>query len=283
MSDRAPLDSLQAYREEVEALLRAIGPGAAGVELAQRLERLIRFELERAIPHAECFTQRLSRPAAPRPGRTALISDIHGNHAGLLAVLDDITRQRCDRIVCLGDLVEGGPENERVIQTLQELGVPCVRGNHDETNDVTLPSAMRRFLLDLPERFDEDDVMFTHISPRARKRKIDHAVEAWNVFDEHAFRLLFIGHVHVPMIFGQRSDTYGESAPHAFEYNRPFALAPDERYIVSVGSVAYGRDYVSRIRYGIHDSVAGTVELRAIEGPLLPMDYALRLAATDAH
>ena len=41
--------------------------------------------------------------------RTASISDIHGNYDGLLAVLADIARLQCDRILCQGDLVDGGP------------------------------------------------------------------------------------------------------------------------------------------------------------------------------
>jgi predicted phosphodiesterase len=270
------LESLQQYREEVDALARAIGATPGSAELALRIASLVRFELEHGIPEAERLASRLARPAQAFNGRTALVSDIHGSLASLRAALDDIASQRCDRIVCLGDLVEGGPDNEGVIDELRSLGVACLRGNHDEINDVPLAAPYRQFLLGLPERIDEDGIVFTHISPRARKRKIDHAVEAWNVFDEHDFRLLFIGHVHVPMLFGQRSTSYGEAARHAFEYNQPFALSPDDRYIVSVGSVAYGRDQVGRIRYAIHDSVARTIELRAIDGPLLPLDYTLR-------
>jgi predicted phosphodiesterase len=43
--------------------------------------------------------------------RTAIISDIHGHLAGLRAVLDDIARSDCRRIVCLGDLVDGGDDD----------------------------------------------------------------------------------------------------------------------------------------------------------------------------
>lgn len=236
----------------------------------------MRFEVAQAIPPGETLAARLAAPKRPRARRTAVISDIHGNHAGLLAVLADISEQGCERIVCLGDLVEGGPHNEEVIETLQRLAVPCVRGNHDENNDVALSEAARGFLAALPERLVEDDTLYVHISPRPIARKINHEVEAWNVFDETHYRLVFIGHVHIPYIFGKRSAAYGEAARHAFEYNRPFALSADDRYIVSVGSVGYGRDPVGKIRYAIYDGPAHTVELRLVEGPVLPMDYALR-------
>ena len=284
VGDPAPLRPIADSREyrlvagRLERQLAA-DPGAAA--LVRELERVLQFEIAHVMSPEVRFSSRLSRGPRRQARRTALISDIHGNHAGLLAALADIEQQRCDRIICLGDLVEGGPDNEAVIETLRRLGVPCVRGNHDETNDAELSAASRRFLQGLPEYIIESDVLYTHISPRPKKRKINHAVEAWNVFDESAFRLLFIGHVHVPMIFGMRSDTFGEAARHAFEYNRPYALSRDERYIVSIGAIGYGRDDVGRIRYAIYDAEAHAIELRAIDGPLLPLDHALGGSAIE--
>lgn len=271
-----PIASLDEYRAAVEALLAALLADDRLRGVALDIERVVRFENEYGIRDAGRLSARLMPSAQPRGRRVALISDIHGHHAGLRKVLDDIEHQRCDRIVCLGDLVDGGPENERVIETLLGLGVPCVRGNHDEVNDLALSSEWQRFLRELPEHIVEGDVLYTHISPRPIRRKIDHTVEAWNTFDETSYRLVFIGHVHIPYIFGERSTSYGEATRHAFEYNRPFELAPDDHYIVSVGSVGYGRDQVGKLRYAIHDRSAGTVELRAIDGPLLPLDYTLR-------
>ena len=148
----AELATVQQYRaalESVEVWL-ARDPGAADV--ARTLERIVRFEIEHRIPEEERLASRIAAHGRTLPSRTAIISDIHGNHAGLVAALADIDRQGCDQIVCLGDLVDGGPDNEAVIETLQQRGIPCVRGNHDEINDVELPGAMRSFLLDLPER-----------------------------------------------------------------------------------------------------------------------------------
>ena len=41
--------------------------------------------------------------------RIAIISDIHGNSVALEAVLNDLKTEHMDRIVCLGDVVSGGP------------------------------------------------------------------------------------------------------------------------------------------------------------------------------
>ena len=272
-NDSSPLASLQQYRAAVDALARELAGDAHAAELARALERIVRFELEHRIPEGERLASRLAQRKPERRSRTAIISDVHGNHPGLLAALADIERQGCDRILCLGDLVEGGPDNEAVIDTIRSRGIASVRGNHDEENDIALGAASRRFLRDLPERIVEDDVLYVHISPRRAQRKINHAVEAWNVFDDTAFRLMFVGHVHMPLVFGMRSSAFGEAAKHPFEYNRPFSLATDDRYIVSVGAIGYGRDEVGKVRYGIYDRGANTIELRAIEGPVLPLDY----------
>ena len=277
-----PLATVQQYRAALESLelWLAREPGAA--ELARTLERVVRFEIEHRVPEDERFSARLAVRGRKLPARTAIISDIHGNHAGLVAALADIDRQHCDQIVCLGDLVDGGPHNEAVIETLQQRGIPCVRGNHDEINDVDLPGAMRSFLLGLPERIVEDDVLYIHTSPRKNQRKINHSVEAWNVFDDTKFRLMFVGHVHEPLIFGMRSSAFGEAAKHAFEYNAPFALSAEDRYIVAVGAIGYGRDQVGKIRYAIYDRNAATIELRAVEGPLLGLDQALGVRTAQA-
>ena len=165
-----PLATAQQYRAAIESLelWLARDPGAA--ELARTLERVVRFEVENGVPEEERFSARLAGHGRKLAARTAVISDIHGNHAGLVAALADIERQGCDHIVCLGDLVDGGPHNEAVIETLQQRGIPCVRGNHDEINDVELPPAMRGFLLGLPERIVEDDVLYIHTSPRKNER-----------------------------------------------------------------------------------------------------------------
>jgi predicted phosphodiesterase len=270
-----PLKNLQQYRAAAEALAQQLARETRVAELLRDLERVVRFEIEHGIAEPERLSARLAPRRRAPAGRTAIISDVHGNHAGLLAALEDIERQRCDRIVCLGDLVDGGPDNEAVIETFRQRRIPSVRGNHDETNDLDLAQQSRAFLLGLPERISEDDVVYTHISPRRMQRKINHAVEAWNVFDDAQFRLMFVGHVHVPLVFGMRSEAFGEAAKHGFTYNRPLELANDDRYIVSVGAIGYGRDEVGKVRYGIYDRGANTIELRAIDGPVLPLDQTL--------
>jgi len=110
-----------------------------------------------------------------------------------MAALDDIAAQHCDRVVCLGDLVEGGPDHEQVIATLKAHQIPCVCGNHDEINDLALSASARQYLSELPPYLMEGNLLFVHISPRAKKRPVDSTIEAWNVLDEPGAWLSFVG------------------------------------------------------------------------------------------
>lgn len=57
-----------------------------------------------------------------------LISDIHGNIEALDAILDNV---RHDQAICMGDLVDYGPDPLAVIDWVRDNAVPTVRGNHD--------------------------------------------------------------------------------------------------------------------------------------------------------
>ncbi len=63
--------------------------------------------------------------------RIAAISDIHGNRTALDAALADIAKKHVDKIVCLGDTVQGGPQPAETINRLHELHCPVVLGNAD--------------------------------------------------------------------------------------------------------------------------------------------------------
>ena len=63
--------------------------------------------------------------------KIAVISDIHGNCIALDAALADLQAQRAERIVCLGDAIQGGPQPAQVVSRLRELGCPVVMGNAD--------------------------------------------------------------------------------------------------------------------------------------------------------
>jgi predicted phosphodiesterase len=61
----------------------------------------------------------------------ALVADIHGNDAALAAVVAELGRLGIERVVCLGDVAQFGPEPARVLDRLAALGWPVILGNAD--------------------------------------------------------------------------------------------------------------------------------------------------------
>src|SRR5258707_6313532 len=63
--------------------------------------------------------------------RIAVFSDIHGNDFAFEKVEADIKKEGVDRIVCLGDAIQGGPQPAAVVRRLRRLNTPVVVGNAD--------------------------------------------------------------------------------------------------------------------------------------------------------
>ena len=201
--------------------------------------------------------------------RTALISDIHGNYDGLLAALADIEQQDCDRIFCLGDLVDGGQQSIEVVNAIRQKHIPVVQGNHDEYPTVDLPWETADYLRHLPEEIVKGGTVYTHTSPRRKKSKISETTEAWNVFEETDYRRIFVGDMHIPLIYGQACPEKVSATAYPIPYDRPFEFARDDRYIVCVGSLGYSRDGHHRLRYAIYDDESDTILFHAPDGPIL--------------
>jgi predicted phosphodiesterase len=84
------------------------------------------------------FRRTRGEPARPEGGvasdaavRVGVFSDVHGSGVGLDAVLAELKHARVDRLVCLGDLVEGGPHPVYCLHRVHELGCAVVLGNTD--------------------------------------------------------------------------------------------------------------------------------------------------------
>jgi putative phosphoesterase len=100
--------------------------------------------------------------------KIALFSDLHGNDVALRAVLESIRRRGADRIICLGDVATLGPAPGFVIDTLRELGCPCIVGNHDA---FLIDPALARAYTDVPVVIDAIDWCVDRLS----RDQIDYA------------------------------------------------------------------------------------------------------------
>lgn len=208
--------------------------------------------------------------------RILVVADIHANRAALDAIPDAF-----DACLCLGDLVEYGPEPAACIDWVRAHATACVRGNHDHgvvqdvpvtgtvgfryltmaSRRVTVPSLSppdRRFLAELPttamislggQRF-----FLVHASPRdPLEEYVPADPDEWQS-RVHGLKADFVlvGHTH-----------------HQFEFRLPHTT------VVNPGSVGLPRDGDPRARYAIIED--GRLELKAVE-----YDVERTIAAVEA-
>jgi predicted phosphodiesterase len=212
-------------------------------------------------------------------GRIALISDIHSNLEALETVLEDITDEKIERIICLGDIIGYGPNPREVLKKAANFGI-SIRGNHEDallfsTYDFT-PDAVKaiewtrkeinreefskeenhqlwNFIDSLKDIHIEDDIMFVHGSPRFHTREY---IMPHDIYDKELMneifsiipRLCFVGHTHIPGIFTE-DFTF---LPLKFFANR-FNIDKSKKYIINVGSVGQPRDGNPQACYVILD------------------------------
>lgn len=195
--------------------------------------------------------------------RILVVSDIHANLAAL-----DAVREPFDVCLCLGDLVEYGPDPVACVAWVRANARYCVRGNHDHgvAHDVEvtgqsgfryltmatrratgdqLPAADRRYLATLPTtqfvtlgglRF-----MLVHACPRD---PMDEYVApdpvAWSQrLTGISVDFLLVGHTHTP-----------------------FKLTCDRTTVVNPGSVGLQRDGNPLARYAVIED--GRVTLKQV-------------------
>lgn len=162
--------------------------------------------------------------------RVALISDIHGNAIALEAVLEDIQQENVDAIICLGDIATIGPEPLKVLKIIQDLNIPCVRGNHDaallqpdqaaayhippplqpvlDWCAVQISPSSREFLKNLPPIYsfnlsEKHTLLCFHGSPDCFTDKLLATTppEALNNFlQDHTASVMACGHTHLQML-----------------------------------------------------------------------------------
>lgn len=65
-------------------------------------------------------------------GRDFVVGDIHGMFNALDKLLDDANFNRsCDRLVCVGDLIDRGMDSGRVLDYLEQTWFYSILGNHE--------------------------------------------------------------------------------------------------------------------------------------------------------
>ncbi|WP_030068714.1 metallophosphoesterase family protein [Streptomyces natalensis] len=190
--------------------------------------------------------------------RYAVVTDIHGNTAGLRAVLARVRGQQVRQVICLGDVFEchiskrdvAGHAFTRVDEIFDqdpELvglldGARVVRGNQEERIAALVPGRARPAwatpVLDAPLTLHTDFATYCHGHALPPWQEVE--PDLWCPLDaEFSGRALFHGHHHRSAVHrlpdAGRSWADVESVP--LRFGEAVHLTPGSRYLVNVGPV----------------------------------------------
>lgn len=217
-----------------------------------------------------------------------VMSDIHGNINALEAVLADAGK--VDKVWCLGDLVGYGPNPNECIKRIKSLkNCISLMGNHDsavlgnmemdafnrdarlsvEWNQKVIIAENMKFLINLKEKYVEDNVTLAHGSPRnpVWEYILDWQV-AMNNFDYFETSFCFVGHTHIPVMFQMIEEDLG-SQLQILSPVGPVELVG--KAIVNPGSVGQPRDRDARAAYAIFDSESNIWSPRRVSYDIVEM------------
>lgn len=210
----------------------------------------------------------------------AVIADIHANLEALEVVLDDARSQNCTHYCCVGDVVGYGANPKECLEIVRRMGMPCVKGNHDEycSSEEDLegfnPHAAeavqwtRRQLSDDDRKWLRDLKYVRLVASFSMVHATLDQPERWGyVFDKlmaaasftyQNTSVCFFGHTHVPVAFIRDSVVRGGT------YSK-FRVEPGRKYFVNVGSVGQPRDNNPKSAYVIYDLNESSIEIRRLD------------------
>jgi diadenosine tetraphosphatase ApaH/serine/threonine PP2A family protein phosphatase len=197
-------------------------------------------------------------------------------------VLADLDALGVEAVLCLGDIVGYGADPGPVVERVAERAMTTVAGNHDraatgllglgwfnpyarraaEWTAERLAAGQAAYLGALPLVVEQDDATLVHASPRDPEQwaYLVSAADGGAVFSHFHTRICFVGHSHVPAVWVLRPDG---RVSHR-RGSGPVALAAEERYVVSVGSVGQPRDGDPLAAYAVWDRERDAVEIRRV-------------------
>jgi len=223
--------------------------------------------------------------------RYLVISDIHSNLEALEAVLAASSKQKCDGVIVLGDLVGYGADPNAVVTRIRELKPRAVvRGNHDKVaaaletaedfNPMARAAAGWTQKALTPETLDYlrampmgpllvgDEVEICHGSPVDEDLYVVADLDALRSIEEARLPLCLFGHTHVAMCASVDARRRLEIAAPQGHPEFGVELFDTTRYLINPGSVGQPRDGDSRAAYAIADLSNKVVTLYRVAYPI---------------
>lgn len=197
----------------------------------------------------------------------------------------DCDQRGVDKIYCLGDVIDMGPEPEQVIAKLRGLNITTIRGNHDSLDEnpelpflrdiedwtrAQLTEDSYQWLQSLPtiliEEVEQVRLLMVHGSPDAITEGLlaetpSEKINAW--LEQHDANIILAGHTHVPLVRHLRAGI----AVNTGSTSIPFA----EANVIPPTGLPYSDYAILEIRGGIS----------SVEQIRIPMNYEALLNAVE--
>src|SRR6202012_2717464 len=190
-------------------------------------------------------------------------------------VLNDIKEQKCTHYACVGDVVGYGASPKECLRIVRDMGMPCVKGNHDEYCSIEEdldgfnPHAAeavnwtRTQLSDEERQWLRDLKYFRLVTSFSMVHATLDGPQRWGyVFDKLAAAasftyqntpVCFFCHTHVPVAFISDAQIRGGT------YSK-FKVEPGRKYFLNVGAVGQPRDGNPKASYVIYDMNDSSIE-----------------------
>ena len=195
--------------------------------------------------------------------RVAILSDIHGNVQALEAVMKDIKENKCEKVLCLGDLAMAGPQPDKAIDFVREQNNwEVIQGNTDKmiadfspeilenaknnfpvmgnalADDVKLLDDDRKeFLKNLPAQKELEiegvKILLVHGSPRRNNEDIlpnQPLSKIEEILEGVSADLIFCGHTHIPA--GYQTNKR-QTVVNVGSVGRPMTKEPKSCYVIA--------------------------------------------------
>ncbi len=195
--------------------------------------------------------------------RVAILSDIHGNMQALEAVMSDIKENKCEKVLCLGDLAMAGPQPDKAIDFVREQNNwEVIQGNTDKmiadfspeilenaknnfpvmgnalADDVKLLDDDRKeFLKNLPAQKELEiegvKILLVHGSPRRNNEDIlpnQPLSKIEEILEGVSADLIFCGHTHIPA--GYQTNKR-QTVVNVGSVGRPMTKEPKSCYVIA--------------------------------------------------
>jgi predicted phosphodiesterase len=213
--------------------------------------------------------------------RYGFFSDVHSNLEALRAVIEDIEKEKLEKIFFLGDAVGYGPDPNECVELIQKIATKPLMGNHDYAAlDMMETSWFNQYAKEAIEwtkkKLNEKNFQILSDYAMDNRFQIFHMVHStpkdptsWDyIFDldeaEENFRffqtqICLVGHSHRPFII-KKFD-----AKQCF-LHEDTAVKIEEgfKYLINIGAVGQPRDGDNRASYLIYEDEDKIAQLKRV-------------------